>query len=230
MGWSRGLQRGSPRCGRLARAGPTQQSGAIGTHTGVRGHHLPRGLGEVGAEPRTRRGRTAIQLDDQPLPRLQPRLCVLSRSTRYRKMWSLSRPGRKAYGHSAGAKLSSSSSSSSSHINTAGGRLGSEGWLKGRGWRASIAAGIWPVRWRVVIPKVITLWSSADLKRSPLGVVLDSPFVAANYATQISHGSPTSASVWMALRLHGSGRTRLRVRWRACVCYPRVLGKTRWPG
>src|SRR5215203_5783189 len=34
-----------------------------------------------------------------------------------------------------------------------------------------------------------------------------SPFVAADYAEQISHGSPSSTSVWMALTLHGSGNT-----------------------
>ena len=65
--------------------------------------------------------------------------------------------------------------------------------------------------------KVVTLWSSADFKRSPLVVVLDSPFVAANYAEQISHGSPTQQAYGVALTLHGSGRTRLRVCWRACV-------------
>src|SRR4029434_3583024 len=34
-----------------------------------------------------------------------------------------------------------------------------------------------------------------------------SPFVAADYAEQTSHGSPSSTSVWMALTLHGSGNT-----------------------
>ncbi len=52
---------------------------------------------------------------------------------------------------------------------------------------------------------MITPRSSALLKRPTLGVVLGSPFVAADYAQQISHGSPSSASVWMALTLHGSG-------------------------
>jgi hypothetical protein len=60
-----------------------------------------------------------------------------------------------------------------------------------------------PVRPRVAISKAITVRSSALLKRPPLDVVLDSPFVAADYAEQISHGSPSSASVSMELTLHG---------------------------
>jgi hypothetical protein len=56
-----------------------------------------------------------------------------------------------------------------------------------------------------VTSSVITPRSSAHLKRPPLVVVLDSPFVAADYAEQISHGSPSSTSGWMALALRGSG-------------------------
>jgi hypothetical protein len=74
------------------------------------------------------------------------------------------------------------------------------GWFRGR--RCWIGSGVWPVRPRVT-SNVITPRSSADLIRPPLVVVLDSPFVAADYAEQISHGSPTSASVWMALTLYG---------------------------
>jgi hypothetical protein len=50
--------------------------------------------------------------------------------------------------------------------------------------------------------KVVTLSSSAHLKRSALGVVLASPLVAADDAEQISHGSPASRSTWTALTLH----------------------------
>jgi hypothetical protein len=79
-----------------------------------------------------------------------------------------------------------------------------------------IGSGVWPVRPRVT-SSVIATRSSAHLKRPPLVVVLHSPFVAADYAEQISHGSPSSTTVWMALTLHGSGRSRLQVCWRACV-------------
>jgi hypothetical protein len=75
-------------------------------------------------------------------------------------------------------------------------------WL---GWRRFwIGSDVWSVRPRVT-SSVITARSSADLKRPPLVVVLHSPFVAADYAEQISHGSPSSTSAWMALTLHGSG-------------------------
>ena len=50
---------------------------------------------------------------------------------------------------------------------------------------------------------MIATRSAAHLKRPPLVVVLHSPFVAANYAEEISHGSPSSTSVRMALTLHG---------------------------
>jgi hypothetical protein len=78
-----------------------------------------------------------------------------------------------------------------------------DGWLRGQRW-TWIGSGVWPVR-PSLTSNVITARSSADLKRPPLGVVRDLPFVAADYAEQVSHGSPTSASVWMALTLHGSG-------------------------
>lgn len=78
------------------------------------------------------------------------------------------------------------------------------GWLSAHRWETSIGSGEWPVRPRAAISKAITVRSSALLKRPPLDVVLDSPFVAADYAEQISHGSPGSASVSMALTLHGS--------------------------
>ena len=77
------------------------------------------------------------------------------------------------------------------------------GWLMGRRWRTSIGAGIWPVRPRVVMSKVVALWSSAHLKRMSLGVVLDSPLVPADDAEQISHRPLTSGSTWTALTLHG---------------------------
>jgi hypothetical protein len=78
-----------------------------------------------------------------------------------------------------------------------------DGWLRGQRW-TWIGSGVWPVR-PSLTSNVITARSSADLKRPPLGVVLDLPFVAADCAEQVSHGSPTSASVWTALTLHGSG-------------------------
>jgi hypothetical protein len=95
-------------------------------------------------------------------------------------------------------------------------------WLRGWRWETWIGSGKWPVRPRVIISKVITVWSSANLKLPPLLVVLDLPVVAADYAEQISHGSPSSTSVWMALTLHGSGSLglavpRLLVCWRACL-------------
>jgi hypothetical protein len=82
-------------------------------------------------------------------------------------------------------------------------RRARDGWLRGQRW-TWIGSGVWPVR-PSLTSNVITARPSADLKRPPLGVVLDLPFVAADYAEQVSHGSPTSASVWMALTLHGSG-------------------------
>ena len=95
-------------------------------------------------------------------------------------------------------------------------------WLRWR--RCWIGSDLWPVRPRLT-SNVITARSSADLKRPTLVVILHSPFVAADYAAQISHGSPSSTSVWMALTLHGSGRPRLRVCWRACGCH--TLPKTK---
>jgi hypothetical protein len=87
-------------------------------------------------------------------------------------------------------------------------------WL---GWRRFwIGSDVWSVRPRVT-SSVITARSSADLKRPPLVVVLHSPFVAADYAEQISHGSSSSTSAWMALTLHGSGGPGLQVCWRALV-------------
>jgi hypothetical protein len=74
-----------------------------------------------------------------------------------------------------------------------------------RGRRIWDGSGVWPVRPRLT-SNVITPRSSANLVRPPILVVLDLPVMAADYAEQISHGSPTSASVWMALTLHGSGR------------------------
>jgi hypothetical protein len=74
-------------------------------------------------------------------------------------------------------------------------------WLRWR--RCWIGSGVWPVRPRLT-SNVITPRSSADLKRPPLVVVLHSPFVAADYAAQISHGSPSSTSVWI-----GADVTRL---------------------
>jgi hypothetical protein len=65
-------------------------------------------------------------------------------------------------------------------------------WSRGR--RLWTGSGVWPVRPRVT-SSVITPRSSAHLKRPPLFVVLHSPFVAADYAEQISHGSPSSTSV-----------------------------------
>ena len=76
------------------------------------------------------------------------------------------------------------------------------GWLKGRRWTC-IGIGAWPVRPRVT-PSVITPRSPAKLKRPTLGVVLGLPFVAADDTEQISHESPSSTSVWMALTLHRS--------------------------
>ena len=78
------------------------------------------------------------------------------------------------------------------------------GWLSAHPWETSIGSGVWPLRPRVT-SNVITPRSSALLKRTTLGVVLGSPFVAADYAQHIPHGSHSSASVWMALTLHGSG-------------------------
>jgi hypothetical protein len=78
------------------------------------------------------------------------------------------------------------------------------GWLRGQRWVTWLVP-VRPVRPRVT-SSVITARSSADLKRPPLVVVLGSPLVAPDYAEQISHGSPSSTSVWMALTLHGSGR------------------------
>jgi hypothetical protein len=89
-------------------------------------------------------------------------------------------------------------------------------WLRGY---PSICAGIWPVRRRVAMSNVITPRSSADVKRSPLVVVLDSPFVAGDYAQQTSHGSPTSASVWIGADVTRLWPSRLRVCWRACGCH-----------
>jgi hypothetical protein len=80
------------------------------------------------------------------------------------------------------------------------------GWLMGRRWRTSIGAGIWPVRPRVVMSKVVTLWSSAHLKRMSLGVVLDPPLVPADHAEQISHRPLTSGST-----LDGADVTRAPV-------------------
>src|SRR6476619_415867 len=80
-----------------------------------------------------------------------------------------------------------------------------DGWLRGQRWETWLVS-VWPARPRVVVSNVITPRSSADLKRPPLVVVLHSPFVAADYTEQISHGSPSSTSVWMALTLPGSGR------------------------
>ena len=98
-------------------------------------------------------------------------------------------------------------------------RASQGGWLRGH---PSIGSGEWPVRPRVATTKVITPRSSALLKRPTLGVVLGSPFVAADYAQQISHGSPSSTSVWIGADVTGSGSLgmavpRLLVCWRVCL-------------
>jgi hypothetical protein len=48
-----------------------------------------------------------------------------------------------------------------------------------------------------VTSSVIAPWSSANLEGVARVVVLDSPIVAADYAEQISHGSPSPTTVWI---------------------------------
>ncbi len=61
------------------RAGPTRPARAAAhrTRAGVRRCHVPRGRGEVRAEPGTGRLAGALPLDREPLPRLWPRLRLL---------------------------------------------------------------------------------------------------------------------------------------------------------
>src|SRR5690625_2348686 len=54
-------------------------AGPVGENPGVRGADVPRGGGEVGPEPRARGERHALRLDHQPLPWLQPPVCLLPR-------------------------------------------------------------------------------------------------------------------------------------------------------
>ena len=71
----------------------------------------------------------------------------------------------------------------------------------GRGRRIPetwIGAGVWPVRPRDVTSNVITPRSSANLVLPPLLVVLDLPVVTPDHTKQISHGSPSSTSAWIA--------------------------------
>src|SRR5215203_2077356 len=79
MGRAGDLER-SRRSGGSARIGPAAPSRTLGAYAGVRWHHFPRGVSEVGAQPRVEGSRTPVQLDGQPVQGLLPWLRLLLRS------------------------------------------------------------------------------------------------------------------------------------------------------
>jgi len=103
---------GARRRGRVG-SGAAGAAGAppVGAHAGVRRHGLPRGRGEVGAEPRPGIVARALPVDGQPVPGLLPRVRVLPRradagAARRRAHQPDRRPagGRPGYGHQAGRR------------------------------------------------------------------------------------------------------------------------------
>ena len=67
-------------CRGAARPRISQRSRAVGDHAGIRRDHLPRGDGEVGAEPRAGFLGDAFRLDDQPVPRMYSCMRILFRA------------------------------------------------------------------------------------------------------------------------------------------------------
>ena len=79
MGWSRGLERGATRSYGAARVGSAEQPRCARCVRRSLRASPSRGLGEVGAQSSAKGGCTPLQLDGQPLPRLQSRLRLLLR-------------------------------------------------------------------------------------------------------------------------------------------------------
>ena len=86
-----GPRRRRGRGGRPARAA---RAAAHGTHPGVRRHRVPRGGGQVGAQPGAGQLAGAVPLDGQPVPRLLARLRLLPRPATPGSCWPTGAPGR----------------------------------------------------------------------------------------------------------------------------------------